>query len=60
MGHQGWSHDPDSTARYALVVTFEILGQEIPIYERLRTAVIELQSQLQVETEAEIEVDEIE
>lgn len=60
MGHQGWSHDPDSTARYALVVTIEILGQEIPIYERLRTAVIELQNQLEVENQAEVEVDDVE
>jgi len=29
VGHPGWSHDPDSAARYALAVTLEILGQEI-------------------------------
>ena len=52
-GHQGWSHDPDTTARYALVVTFEVVGHEISIYDPLRTAVIELQTQI----EAEIEVD---
>jgi hypothetical protein len=39
-----------------LAVTFEILGQEIPIYEALRTAIIELQAE--VEAEAEVEVDE--
>jgi hypothetical protein len=54
-GHQGWSRDPDSTASYSLAVTFEILGQEIAIYDALRTAVIELQ-----ELEAEAEVEEIE
>ncbi len=62
VGHPGWSHDPDSTARYALAVTFESLGQEIAIYEPLRTAVIELQAQIaaevEVEAEAEIEVEE--
>ena len=58
VGHQGWSRDPDSSARYALVVTLEILGQEIAIYEPLRTAVIELQTEIEVETEAEIEIDE--
>ena len=52
-GHQGWSRDPDSAATYALAVTFEIVGQEIPIYEPLRAAVIELES----EVEAEVEVD---
>jgi len=62
VGHPGWSHDPDSTARYALAVTFEILGQEIVIYEPLRAAVVELQTQLaaevEVEAEAEIQIDE--
>ena len=43
-GHQGWSHDPDTTARYALAVTFEIVGKEISIYDPLRTAVVELQT----------------
>lgn len=59
-GHQGWSNDPDTTARYALAVTFEIVGQEIGIHDPLRAAVLELQTQieaeLEVEAEAEIEV----
>ena len=57
VGHQGWSRDPDSTASYVLAVTFEILGQEIQIYEPLRAAVIELQAQVEAETEAEAEVE---
>lgn len=57
VGHEGWSRDPDSAARYALTVTFEILGQEIPIYEPLRTAVIELQAEVETEAEAEAEVE---
>jgi hypothetical protein len=57
VGHEGWSHDPDSTARYALTVTFEILGQEIPIYEPLRTAVITLQAEVEAETGAEVEAE---
>lgn len=59
VGHPGWSHDPDSTARYALTVTFQILGQEIAIYEPLRTAILELQVQVeaeQIEAEAEVEI----
>lgn len=61
VGHQGWSHDPDSTARYALAVTFESLGQEIPIYEPLRAAVIELQEiEAEVEAEPEVEAEEAE
>jgi hypothetical protein len=57
VGHDGWSHDPDSSARYALAVTFEILGQEISIYEPLRTAVIELQAEVEAEAEGEIEAE---
>jgi len=47
VGHKGWSHDPDTTANYTLVVSFEILGKEIPIYEPL-----------QIENQVEIEMDE--
>lgn len=57
VGHEGWSRDPDTTADYSLVVTFEILGQEIPIYEALRTAVIELQ---EIEAETQVEEGEVE
>lgn len=52
-GHRGWSQDPDSTARYSLVVTLDVVGEEIPIYEPVRVAV----EALQVEAEAEVEVE---
>jgi len=56
-GHRGWSRDPESAAAYSLVVTFDIVGQEIPIYEPLRVAVEELQAELaEVEAEERIEV----
>ncbi len=59
VGHQGWSHDPDSTAKYALTVSFEIVGREIAIYDDLRVAVEELQAELEtlVELQAEVEED---
>jgi hypothetical protein len=60
-GHKGWSKDPDNTASYTLAVTFEIVGQEIAIYDPLRVAIQELQTELgvgEVETEAEIDVEE--
>ncbi len=49
-----------SDAPASLAVSFEILGQEIEIYEPLRVAVHELQSQLEAEikTEAEIDIEE--
>jgi hypothetical protein len=56
VGHKGWSRDPDSTARYALVVTVEVVGREIPIYDPLRNAIIELQ-QLEVEASQEVELE---
>jgi hypothetical protein len=56
-GHQGWSRDPDSVATYALVVTFEIVGQEIPIYESLRAAVDDLRAEIEGEVEAELELE---
>ena len=59
VGHQGWSLDPDSTARYALAVTLEVVGQEISIYEPLRTSALELQAEVVgavVDLEAEVEV----
>ncbi|MCC7337241.1 MAG: S8 family peptidase [Pirellulaceae bacterium] len=55
MGHEGWSKDPDSAARYALAVSFEVVGREIAIYDGLRVAVEELQSEL--ETEIQVESD---
>ena len=59
MGHQGWSKDPDSEAHYTLAVTIEIVGQEINIYDPLRTAVLELQEQVETQVgEAEVEVNE--
>lgn len=54
LGHRGWSQDPDSTARYSLVVTLDVVGNEIPIYEPVRVAV----ETLQVEAEADVEVEE--
>ncbi|MGC1723625.1 MAG: S8 family peptidase [Isosphaeraceae bacterium] len=57
-GHKGWSKDPDNTASYTLAVTFESVGQEIAIYDPLRVAVQELQTELGIgELEAEAEID---
>lgn len=54
-GHRGWSRDPDAAARYTLVVTFDIVGHEIPIYTPLRTAVLELHAEVEAEIEVEVE-----
>jgi len=56
-GHQGWSHDPASKASYALAVSIEILGKEIQIYEPLRTAVLELQNEIEAEVGMPLEIE---
>lgn len=64
-GHKGWSKDPDNTANYTLAVTFDVVGQEIAIYDPLRAAVQELQTELgigdleaELDAEAEVNVGE--
>lgn len=50
-GHEGW--DAAFRAKYVLVVSFEAINQDIPIYEHIRTQV-----EVEVDNmEAEIEVD---
>lgn len=56
IGHQGWSDDPDDTAQYSLAVTFEVLGGEVAIYEPLRIAIEELESQLETRAEVQVEI----
>ena len=58
VGHRGWSQDPDSTAKYALAVSFEVVGREIAIYEDVRVAVEELQAELEALAEVQAEVEE--
>lgn len=58
VGHQGWSRDPDSTARYSLAVSFEVVGQEVAIYESLKVAIEALEAESGIEAELEVEIDE--
>ena len=55
--HQDWSHDPSAVI---LVVSFNIAGNEIPIYEPLRTTLLELQAEVEtfVEAEAKVKIEE--
>ncbi len=39
-GHKGWDRlNPDATARFALVVSFEIIGADVPVYETIKSAI---------------------
>jgi hypothetical protein len=58
VGHRGWSRDPESTAKYALAVSFEVVGREIAIYEDVRVAVEELQAELEAEVEVTADIEE--
>jgi hypothetical protein len=50
-GHQGWSTDPGSEASFALAITIEVLGQNIPVYNLIREKVV-----VEVEAEERVEV----
>ena len=52
-GHEGWARrNADATARFALVVSFEAIGVDVRVYDRIRTAVdVEVQA---AQTQAEI------
>jgi hypothetical protein len=50
VGHEGWNNDPDATAPYSLVVSFEAVQANIPIYAPF----VEAQVELEVEQQTEI------
>ncbi|MEI8390724.1 MAG: S8 family serine peptidase [bacterium] len=51
--HQGWDKDPFSKSYYSLIVSFEAINSDLPIYESIKT---EVQSEIELETEAESEI----
>lgn len=50
VGHEGWNNDPDAEVPYSLVVSFEAVGVNIPIY----TAVSEAQAQIEVTQQVKV------
>jgi hypothetical protein len=52
VGHEGWNNDPDATVPYSLVVSFEAVGVNIPIYAALVEAQIETEVEQQVEIQS--------
>lgn len=51
VGHEGWNKDPEATVPYSLVISFEAVNSEIPIYESFA----QIQQPLQVQ-EQHVEV----
>lgn len=52
-GHKGWDRrNAEATARFSLVVSFEVLEGEVKIYEEVRTAV---QTELEIEQAARVQ-----
>jgi hypothetical protein len=52
VGHEGWNNDPFAEVPYSLVVSFEAIQADIPIY----TSIVEAQIETEVQTETEIEI----
>ncbi|MCA6595418.1 MAG: S8 family peptidase [Pseudanabaena sp. M165S2SP1A06QC] len=52
VGHEGWNNDPNADVPYALVVSFETVDTNIPIY----TAIANIQVPIQVESEVSVSV----
>jgi hypothetical protein len=52
VGHEGWNNDPDANAPYSLVVSFEAVESNIPIY----AALVEAQVEPEIELQTEIQV----
>jgi Subtilase family len=56
VGHEGWNKDPNATVPYALVVSFEAVDTNIPIYTSIATVQVSNQKvPNQVKTEISIE-----
>ncbi len=52
VGHEGWNNDPNAEVPYSLVVSFEAVGVNIPIYAALVEAQIETEVKTQIEIQA--------
>jgi hypothetical protein len=51
VAHEGWNNDPFAEVPYYLVVSFEALDQDIPVY----TSVAQAQVKVELEVEEEVE-----
>ncbi len=52
VGHEGWNNDPEATVPYSLVVSFEAIQADIPIYAPLVQAQVETEIQPLIEVQS--------
>ncbi|MBO1352018.1 MAG: S8 family peptidase [Hormoscilla sp. GUM202] len=43
VGHQGWNNDPDASVPYSLVVSFEAIQANVPIYQEISLAQVQME-----------------
>lgn len=53
VGHEGWNNDPDAEAPYSLVISFEAIASDIPIYAPF------VEAQVVIEVDQQVEINSI-
>ncbi len=48
VGHEGWNNDPDASVPYSLIISFEAVNTNIPIYSTIARAQVPVQVKEQV------------
>ncbi|MEH1905446.1 MAG: hypothetical protein V7L04_29725 [Nostoc sp.] len=52
VGHEGWNNDPEASVPYSLVVSFEAIQVDIPIYMSIVEAQVETEIQPAIEIQS--------
>lgn len=45
VGHEGWNNEPDANVPYSLVVSFEAIDTEIPVYTEVTNVQVEVETE---------------
>ena len=56
VAHEGWNNDPFAEVPYYLVISFEAINNDIPIYTEVIQAQVEIEQVVEQVVEQEIEV----
>lgn len=51
VGHEGWNNDPNAEAPYSLVISFEAVSSDVPIYASFAKAQVSIEIEEQVEVQ---------